>query len=184
MTTRRKYNTKTKRKIKGKSKRKIKGKSKRKSRKRSKKYKMKQYTRTRTSTRTSTRNRTQGSRLGGGGGSSTSYCKPCTDILNLHNVGNSSADKLAETVYYSTLLRTKKNCFNCLNGIRVQLKNNKNARITATYNQALRQIVPMMEKIQKAIDIQKRQAANPNRYYPMLEGLYNDMMRTRINNIK
>ena len=123
-----------------------------------------------------------GSRLGGGGGNPTLYCKKCTEMINYYNMGNRSADKLADTIYYSDLLKIKDNCFRCLNKYKIN-KHKFTPSDKEKYRRALGQIVPIMENIQKAINIQKRQAKNPDKYYPMLEGLYNNMTRTRINKL-
>ena len=111
-------------------------------------------------------------RMGGGSGRSN-YCKNCTKWINHYEIPNKTPNQVASIVPYSTLANTKLNCYNFL----IFLQNNKKRVPNKSYYSAFNQLIPQMEKIQKAMQIQIKD----NSIFKDI--MYNDMMKYRINKL-
>ena len=108
-------------------------------------------------------------RMGGGSGGSN-YCKNCTKWINYYNIPKKTPNQVASVIPYSTLAKTKYNCYNFL----IFLQNNKKRVPHKSYHSAFSQLIPQMEKLQKAMQIQIKD----NSIFKDI--MYDDMMEYRI----
>ena len=111
---------------------------------------------------------------GGGGGGGPTYCKKCTDLINHYKIPNKTPAKIASIVPYSTLAKMRKDCYNCL----MVFKNNKKRVPSSSYESALRQLIPQTEKIQKAMEIQRKDKT------VFKDIMWEDMTEHRIKNLR
>ena len=119
--------------------------------------------------------KTKGNKFGGGGGGSQNH-KNCFKTINHYGLANKTPRYTADIVPYSTLARTKKHCYDYLKNI---YKHRKMLPKKAYKNQ-IKSLVPIVEKLQKAMDIQKKEAKLTYYTSPHFE----DMMEYKLKQLK
>ena len=98
-------------------------------------------------------------------------------MIKHYNLPKHNASYISNIVPYSTLAKTKKDCFDCL----MLLGKHKNRLPKGAHLRAMRQIVPQAEKMKQAMTIQRKEAKSKS---PFNEIMFEDMMDYRIKKLK
>ena len=127
--------------------------------------------------KTKTKSRTS---LGGGGGS-TNYCNNCTSLINEYKLMNKSAEYMSDVIPYSKLSRGKNNCKECLT-LFAKNKKRLDKKGIQTFENSMRTILPVAEKMKKAMSIQRKETKNNPMLMP--DTMYDDMVESRLKGLK